>query len=47
MYFRSTKTIIFELGVCTYVRVATTIIFDQDYVTEHNFIMNDIIDVGY
>ena len=33
--------------VQTYVRDTATAIYDQDYVTDHNFIMNDRIGVRY
>ena len=34
---RSTETIIFDQGVCKYVRVTVIMTFDQVYVTGHNY----------
>ena len=33
---RAIETIIFDQGVCKYVRVIVIMIFDQVYVTDHN-----------
>ena len=44
---RSTETIIFDQGVRKYVSVTKITIFDQVYVTDHNFIINDRIREGY
>ena len=46
-YIRATETIVFNRGVHMYFRVTATVIFDQYYVTNHNFITTDIIGVGY
>ena len=44
---RSTKTILFDRGVHKYVIVTAIMIFDQVYVTDHNFVMNKRIGLGY
>ena len=44
---RGTDTIIFDRGIRKYIRVTTINIFDQIYVTDHNFITTKIIGVGY
>ena len=44
---RSMETIIFDQDVCKYVRVTTITIFDQVYITGHNFITTNRIGVGY
>ena len=44
---RSTETILFDQDVVKYVRVTIITIFDQVYITDHNFITTFRIGVDY
>ena len=46
-YAGATENIIFDQGVQKYFRVTTTVVFDQFYISGHNFITTDRIGVGY